>query len=168
MPIKKRLTEAQRLKRQLPKGWRNALRHPLLAKICYRNELFNPTPANIVKAINQTKGWKGATWAEKVFVQALDLIMEKAYGVGILDVDAYNRLQDHLIGNDNKMQAYDWRIWHTWLWDIYHDHYKLQDMEAGDLELPEPPKPVLKLKRKVVPKPTPKAKPKRRKVIKPK
>lgn len=160
MPIRKRLTEKERIKRQLPKGWSRAIKHPLVAKLCYNGVPFDPTPKNIVRAISQTKSWKGASWTEKVFVQALDLIMEKAFGVGILEPEAYNRLQDHLINNDTKIQVADFRTWHVWLWDIYHDGYKLQDMETGDLELPSPAKLIKKSKRK----PTIK----RRKVVKPK
>lgn len=138
MPIAKRLTEAERLNRILPKGWRSAIQHPIIKKLIHGG--FDPSPRSIVNAINTTKTWKGATWEQKVFVHALDIILEKAYGEGILDVDAYNRLQDHLTNNEHKMQASDWRVWHIWVWDVYHDHFKLHDMEPGELVLPSPKK----------------------------
>jgi hypothetical protein len=149
MPIKRRLSDEERLQRQLPKNWDKALHHPLLAKLCYKRTAFDPTPANIVRAINMTKGWKGATYTEKVFVQALDLVLEKAYGIPVLEPDTYNRLQDHLINNEDKIAKESLLAWQVWVWDIYHDHYKLQDMEAGELHIPLPvlTKPKRKLKK---------------------
>lgn len=155
MPIAQRLTPEQRLNKTLPKGWRSALRHPLIQKLCYGGA-FNPTPANISQAIKLTKSWKGASWAEKVFVLALDIIMEKGLGVSVLDPDTYNRLNEHLANNDNKMQAANWRIWHTWCWDIYHDGYGLLDLEEGELDLPRP--------RRIVKKKLVKARKRKRKV----
>lgn len=136
MPFKKRLSDTQRLKKQLPKGWRATLAHPLMKKITYGSYGFKPTPQNVIKAIKLTKSWKGASYTEKLFVLCLDLLMEKAYGKGVLDPDTYNRLQDHMESNQGKVQTESMSIWMIWCWDYYHDHYKLFDMEDGSLILP--------------------------------
>jgi hypothetical protein len=152
MPIKRRLSEAERLKKALPKGWRSTLAHPLMQKITH-NKTFDPTPKNVIKAIKLTKSWKGASYTEKLFVMILDLLMEKAYGRGVLDPDTYNRLQDHMESNQGKIQAESYGIWMTWCWDYYHDHYGLQNVEDGTLVLPSTVnvrkvKPKMKLKRR--------------------
>ena len=147
MPIKKRLTEKQRIKKQLPKGWKSALRHPLMQKICYK-KTFDPTASNVIQAIKLTSNWRGASWAEKVFTLALDIILEKSTGTGVLATENYNRLQDHLEGNDTKMYSADMRIWMVWCWDIYHDHYKLYDIEPGALVLETPKLSSVKKRRK--------------------
>jgi len=134
MAIKKRLSESERLRKQLPKGWRRTLNHPLMKKIIY-NGNFDPQPRNVVKAIRLTKGWRGASYTEKLFVLCLDLLMEKVYGEGILDVDTYNRLQDHMQSNQAKMQNESLSTWMVWSWDYYHDHCKLFDIPDGSLEL---------------------------------
>ena len=138
MPIKRRLSEKERLKKQLPHGWNKALEHPLMKKLTHGDSGFNPTPRNVIQAINRTKGWKGATYKEKLFVLCLDLIMEKAYGEGkgVIDPYTYNRLQDHMESNQTKMQAESMIIWMTWCWDYYHDHYRLFNTKDGSLELP--------------------------------
>lgn len=138
MPIKKRLSTKQRLNRQLPKGWRNTLQHPIMKKLIYDGSIDTSTES-VVAVLKSVKGWKGASWREKVFILALDLIMEKSTGKSLLDPDAYNRLQDHLTNNEHKMYA-DNTAWMTYIWDIYHDHYKLQKMETGDLRLDSKPK----------------------------
>lgn len=156
MPIKRRLTDDQRLRRQLPKGWKAAIRHPLLSQLCYGATSFDPTPANIVKAIITTKSWKGASWREKVFVLCLDIVLERAFGVTVLEPDNYNRLQEHLTNNNEKLYVGDWQAWHVFIWDVYHDGMGLLNMEPGDLALApvKPPKrkPVVKKKRKKLPK----------------
>ena len=134
MPIKKRLTEKQRLTRSLPKGWKSALRHPLLKALTHADH-FNPTPINVSKAISTVSSWRGASDVEKVFVLALDLVMEKAYGEGVLSESNYNRLWDHLVNNEHKLDTWARQ---TFLWDIYHDHYGLVPLENGALELPKP------------------------------
>lgn len=136
MPIKRRLTPEEQLKKKLPKGWRTTIRHPLLAKMTYGDvPLFEPTPENVVAAITRTRGWKGASWAEKVFTIAFDLVSEKGHGEGVLDVDTYNRLQEHLQNNDDKLRKDDWRLWHLWIWDVFHDHYGIYDLQPGELDL---------------------------------
>ena len=157
MAIKKRLTPEQRAKKLITPQHRRALRHPLIRSLCYNN--FDPTPIAVLDAIGIVKSWKGATWTQKVLVLALDLIMDKAFGIEVLDPDTYNRLQDHIANNENKMQDASPRVWHTWIWDIYHDGYHLQDMEAGDLELPKLLRPKRKLAKTV-------ATPKKRKLRK--
>lgn len=147
MPIKRRLTEDERLKRQLPKNWRSAFRHPLLQKFTYGNG-WTLTPRNLLRAIDTTVKWKGASYTEKAIVLALDIILERAYGTPLLEPETYNRLQDHLENNQHKIQAENFRAWHIWCWDIYHDHYKLYDMEPGTLELPTIPKQVKKIVRR--------------------
>lgn len=135
MPIVKRLSPEERLKKQLPKGWKATLAHPLMKKITYGPSGFNPTPKNVVQAINITKSWKGATYQQKLFVLCLDLLMEKAYGRSVLDPDNYNRLQDHMESNQDKMQSKEMSVWMIWCWDYYHDFYKLHDLENGTLVL---------------------------------
>lgn len=139
MPIKRRLNPEQRAKKIITPQHRRTLRHPLMQKICYGGA-FEPTAVNMAEAIQLTKSWKGASWTQKVFVQALDILMEKAFDISVLDPETYNRLQEHLKNNDDKMYAANWRIWHIWVWDVYHDHYRLHDMAPGDLTLPTPPK----------------------------
>ena len=149
MAFKKRLTEAQRLKKQLPKGWKHTLAHPLMQKLTYGTDGFKPTPQNVIKAIRLTKSWKGASYQEKLFVLCLDLLMEKAYGQGVLDPDNYNRLQDHMENNQDKVQAESMKTWQTWCWDYYNDYYGLQDVEDGTLTLiATVNKPTVKAKRK--------------------
>lgn len=150
MPIKKRLTEKERLKKQLPKGWEQTLVHPLMRKVTHAGN-FDPTPANAVKAIRLTKGWKGASYTEKLFVLCLDLLMEKAFGYGVLDPDNYNRLQDHMENSQGKMQAESFSTWMTWCWDYYHDHFGLHNLEGGTLALPVTVK-VRRVKPKMKPK----------------
>lgn len=153
MVIKKRLTEKERLKKQLPSGWKATLAHPLMKKISYGVNGFKPTPQNVLAAIKLTKSWKGATFQQKLFVLCLDLLMEKAYGQGVLDPDTYNRLQDHMESNQSKMQSENMSVWQTWCWDYYNDHYKLQEVEDGELLLPRTVntrkvKPLVKAKRR--------------------
>lgn len=149
MPIKKRLSETERVRKQLPDGWRHAINHPLMRKQCYGHTGFDASPKNIVTAINMVKGWRGATFQQKLFVITLDLIMEKAYGEGLLDPDNYNRLQEHLDNNQDKMKAENHNVWQTWCWDFYHDHYGLQKYNAGALILEELPKPKKKIVKKI-------------------
>lgn len=134
MAIKKRLTPEQRAQAMLPTGWRRALRHDLLKKQYYKQQ--RPTAIEVASAINMVKGWKGATWDQKVFVMSLDMIMEKAFGQGILDPDTYNRLSEHLYNNEPKIQAASFTAWHVYVWDIYHDGFGLDDMKPGELYLP--------------------------------
>lgn len=144
MPIAKRLSQEERVKKQLPKGWSRASKHPLIQKLCYGRKVSN---ADVVQAIAMTRKWKGATWWQKVFTISLDLVLEKAFGEGILAPDIYNRLQDHLENNENKIHNEDIRTWMTYMWDFYHDHYGLHEMEPGDLELPKPVRKIKKSKR---------------------
>jgi hypothetical protein len=156
MPIKKRLSEDQRIKKQLPKHWRAAFRHPLLKKFTYGNG-WTLTPKSLAHAIEKTAKWKGASYTEKCLVLALDTILEKSHGISVLEPETYNRLQAHLESSQTKIEAENFRAWHIWCWDIYHDHYRLHDMEVGDLRLPEPPKSTRKALRKKI---------KRRKLLK--
>ena len=110
---------------------------------------FDTSPKHVVATINAVKSWKGASWNQKVFVQALDLLLEKAYDRSLLDPDTYNRLQEHLHSNEHKMQAADWLAHHVWVWDIYHDYFKLQNVENGTLTLPE----LFKTKKRPIKKP---------------
>lgn len=136
MGIKKRLTNDQRVKRQLPKGWKAALTHPLMQKASRASGITKPK--HIVDAIYLTSKWKGATWGQKVFVLALDTVMEKAFDKAILTPDNYNRLQEHLMTNDDKMFAASFLPWMIWCWDLHHDHYKLHDLANGELSLRTP------------------------------
>lgn len=153
MPIQKRLKSTERIKlrrkrlsESLPKGWQSALQHPLMLGLCYQNTKFNPTPENVDQAIREVRGWKGATDIQKVFVLALDLLLEKGTGEGFLEPDVYNRLWEHLLRNEDKLEYWPKQ---TFVWSIYHDHFKLNQYEAGQLQLPKPPRKVkLKLKRK--------------------
>jgi|SRR6056297_761650 len=149
MPIKKRLTEQQRLRKQLPKGWRRAVEHPLIKKLPIK-----PTPQYIAKAIKTTKSWKGASWDQKIFTVCLDLVLDKAFDQPLLELEAFNRLQEHIENNQSKIYRDDWRAWHVWIWDVYHDGMGLFDMEAGTLRLPEiaPKKRIKKPRRKKLPK----------------
>ena len=152
MPIQKRLTEAQRkrersrrLSQSLPKGWKQAIRHDLIQRLTY-NRNFDQSAEGVDRAIRRVTGWKGASDIEKVFVLALDLLLEKGTGEGVLDPDQYNRLWEHLLRNDDKLEFGPRQ---TFIWDIYHDHFKLNNYEAGELSLPEIPRKVkIKLKRK--------------------
>lgn len=158
MPIKKRLTAEERIKKQLPKGWRSALTHPLMKKQTYGVWGFDPTPKNIAEAIRLTKGWKGASFQQKLFVITLDLIMEKAFDRAVLEPDTYIRLQDHLESNQEKMRSESNTTWQTWCWDYYNDSYGLENFEAGTLLLETPikrklkKKPVTIKRRKIKPK----------------
>lgn len=137
MAFIKRTTPEQRAKKIVTVKYRRALKHPLLKKLCYGVSGFDPTPMNIVNAIELTKKWKGATYQQKVVTLALDIVLEKAFGEGILEPGTYNRLQDHLESNDTKILAENFTVWQTWMWDIYHDYYGLYDINPGELELPK-------------------------------
>lgn len=150
MAIAKRLSAEERadkaekrLRESLPKGWDRATLHPLLLKICY-DKRFEPTAYNVFNAIRTVKGWRGATDTEKVFVLALDLVMEKAFGEGVIEPDTYNRLWDHLLNNEENLEFYPKQVF---LWDIFNDHYGLNNIEPGGLHLPERFRKI-KLKRK--------------------
>lgn len=137
MAIKKRLSAEERIKKRLPKGWRACLKHPLMQKLCFTGK-FDPTPVNVDTAIGMTKSWKGATYQQKAFTHVLDILLEKSGRKGILTAEQYERLQDHLTLNLDKIEQSDWHTWHIWLWDVYHDFYRLHDLETGGLTLPTP------------------------------
>jgi hypothetical protein len=151
MAFKKRLSTEERAKKRkqrliasLPKGWKAALNHKLLRHVCAFQH-FDPTPENILEAIAIVKSFRGASDIQKVFVLAFDIVLEKGTGEGVLSPDAYNRLWDHLISNENKLDYWSQMIWR---WDIYHDSYGLTKYEPGQLALAEPPRKI-KLKRKL-------------------
>lgn len=166
MPIKKRPSQKQRIKRKLPKGYRAVLRHPLLCKLTYGdNPIYNPGPEELIRAIDLTKKWKGASWEQKIFVLAFDLVLEKATGTGVLDAATADRLHSHLESNQSKIQSASYGAWMLWCWDIWHDHYGLYDIEAGELDLPKPIT-ASKPRKRVKPKPAAPAKPKRKRIKK--
>ena len=132
MPIKKRLSPEERLSSILGTEWSDALRYPLIAGIVHFGK-YDTSTKNVAKAIEQTSGWRGASFTDKVFVLLLAAILYRKNGESFLTNANYDRLRKHLLEHETDVLNSCGVTYHgPLLWDLP----RLSRIPIGELRLP--------------------------------
>lgn len=156
MPIKRRSTPEERATKLLGTKYKSCLRHPYLQALV-RFGKYNTSPINIMRAIEETRGWKGPSYADKVFVYLLCSIMWRGHGESYLTDSNFDKLRKHLEEHAQDILDKHGVLWHgIMLWD----ERQLRRFNKNDMLLPKPKRAKVKL--------TEKPKVKRRRKLKPK
>lgn len=135
MPIKKRLTETERVSKTLGKGWEQCFMYGTLAGIV-KFTRYDASPKNIARALKQVRGWQGASYQDKVVIFTLSSIMWRSFGESPLTDFQYDKLFKHLLDHENDILASAGLHYHqAFVWD----HRVLARHSKGALLLPETP-----------------------------
>jgi hypothetical protein len=154
MAIQKRSTPEDRAKKLLGNKYKASLRHRNVVPLV-RFAKFDASPLNIMRAIEEVRGWKGASYLDKVFVYILCSVMWRGSGESYLTDANFDRLREHLENKEEEILSTNGAVVHgVMLWD----ERQLRRYNKGGMPLPT----IKRTKVRLTPKP--KAKPKRRRL----